>query len=168
MEFMNEFLEVSALTEPDEYLKRSVIWNDQKYDFVLMDEFWIRFNLTQKFLAISVTSVFQIDDNSEMVKKILGGFKIPVEKLSAELDADLEHIKNVFHKKLVSKNKSSYDAEWYLAILNEVQKKGKGKTTCIVEDGVFQYYLNTQTVDINEALNTLLSTLINFNKPKRK
>lgn len=98
-----------------------------------MDEFWIRFNLTQKFLAISITSVFQIDDNSEMVKKILGGFKIPVEKLSAELDADLEHIKNVFHKKLVSKNKSSYDAEWYLAILNEVQKKGKGKQPVLLK-----------------------------------
>ena len=133
-----------------------------------MDEFWIRFDLTEKFLAVSVTSVFQIDDNSEMVKKTLGGFTIPVEKLSAEFDADLEHIKNVFGQKLVSKNKSSYDAEWYLAILNEVQKKGKGKTTCIVEDGVFQYYLNAQTVDIDKSLITLLSALINFNKPKRK
>ena len=166
MEFMNEFINVS--NTPDEYLKRSIIWNNQKYDFVLMDEFWIRFDLTKKFLAISVTSVFQFDNNSEIVKKILGGFTIPVEKLLAEFDADLEHIKNVFHKKLVSKKKSSYDSEWSLAILNEVHKKGKGKTTCIVEDGVFKYYLNTQTVDINESLNTLLATLINFNKPKRK
>lgn len=166
MAFINQFLKVS--NTPDEYLKRSVIWENQKYDFVLMDEFWIRFDLTEKFLAISITSVFQIDDNSEMVKKTLGGFKIPVEKLSAEFDADLEHIKNVFGQKLVSKNNQNYDAEWYLSILNEVQKKGKGKTTCIVEDGIFQYYLNTQTVDIDEALTALLSTLINFNKPKRK
>ena len=166
MAFINQFLKAS--NTPDEYLKRSVIWENQRYDFVLMDEFWIRFDLTEKFLAISVTSVFQIDDNSEMVKKVLGGFSIPVEKLSAEFDADLEHIKNVFGQKLVSKNNPNYDAEWYLAILNEVQKKGKGKTTCIVEDGVFQYYLNTQTVDIDKSLTTLLSTLINFNKPKRK